>query len=178
MGYENVGRVWTTPELRTYLETIEPPVWCTAITFHHTGIPSLQMRPQGLLEHHMRNTQHYYQNELGWSAGPHLFIDDDQCWGMCDFRRTGVHARSFNANAIGIEVLGNYNEEAPNSGRGLACWHTAFAAGRHLLRWLGLEANATTVRFHRDDPRTTKTCPGSKVEKSWVLENLQPPSAS
>ncbi|MEM9454874.1 MAG: N-acetylmuramoyl-L-alanine amidase [Myxococcota bacterium] len=173
MGYENVGRVWSVQELGRYLRTLEAPAWCDAITFHHTGVPSLEMRPQGLLARHMDATRHYYENELGWSAGPHLFIDDDECWGMCDFRSTGVHARSFNSRAIGIEVLGNYNEESPNTGRGLACWETAFGAGRLLLDWLGLEIHAGTVLFHRDDPKTTKTCPGSNVEKSWVLENLQ-----
>ena len=46
-----------------------------------------------------------YKNTLGWSAGPHLFTDEDQIWGMCDFSKKGVHAVSFNKRAIGIEVL-------------------------------------------------------------------------
>ena len=69
--------------------------------------------------------------------------------------------------------LGNYNEEAPNNGRGLACWTTAFGAVKALVSWAGLKPDATNILFHRDDPKTNKTCPGSKVEKSWVLENLQ-----
>ena len=171
MGYENVGRVWTPAELRQYLGTIEKPAWATSITFHHTGVPSLAQRPRGFLPNHMTNTEAYYRG-LGWSAGPHLFIDEDQCWGMCDFRRQGVHARSFNRNSIGIEVLGDYNTESPNSGRGQQCWTTATAAGKALLDWLGLQASTVTVKFHRDDPRTTKTCPGSKVDKNWVIDQI------
>jgi hypothetical protein len=170
MGFENVGRVWSPSEFRQYLGTIQRPVWCRAITLHHTGVPSLAQRPRGFLPNHMTATQHYYQRTNGWSAGPHLFIDDDQCWGMTDFRQTGVHARSFNRMAIGIEVLGNYNEESPNTGRGINCWNTAASASRALLDWLGLEANLQTVLFHRDDPRTTKTCPGSLVQKNWVID--------
>ena len=172
MGYENVGQVWSPAQLKTYLGTIQKPVWCRAITFHHTGVPSLEQRPRGFLPNHLTNLKSYYQG-LKWSAGPHLFIDEDQCWGMCDFRRTGVHAKSFNRSAIGIEVLGNYDVEAPNTGRGQQCWQTATAAGRVLLDWLGLEASQITVKFHRDDPKTTKTCPGRKVDKNWVIDQIK-----
>jgi hypothetical protein len=58
----------------------------------------------------------------------------------------------------------------PGTGRGLACWNHATAAARLLLDWLGLKANAKTVLFHRDDPKTEKTCPGTNVSKDWVLE--------
>lgn len=134
-------------------------------------------RASGFTSQHIRNLEHYYRNpasggKTAWSSGPHLFIDDDQCWGMCSFTAQGVHARSFNARAIGIEVLGNYDEESPYTGRGRDCWTIAIGVSRVLLDWLGLQANATTVLFHRDDPRTNKTCPGSKVEKTWVLEQI------
>ena len=176
MGYENVGRVWTPSELKTYLATLDKPAWATSITFHNTGAPSLAQRPRGFLPDHLNNLKSYYQG-LGWSAGPHLFIDEDQCWGMCDFRQHGVHAKSFNSNSIGIEVLGNYDEEAPNTGRGAQCWSTATAAGHVLLDWLGLQPSELTVKFHRDDPKTTKTCPGTKVEKTWVIDQINAAAA-
>jgi hypothetical protein len=172
MGYENVGRVWTPTQLSQYLGTLERPAWARSITFHHTGVPSLAQRPRGFLPNHMTNLMGYYKG-LGWSSGPHLFIDDDQCWGLSDFRRFGVHAKSFNRNSIGIEVLGNYDVETPNNGRGQQCWNTAAAAGKALLAWLRLEPNALTVHFHRDDPKTTKTCPGKKVDKGWVLDLIR-----
>src|SRR4030095_4522909 len=96
MGYENVGLVWTPASLKEYLDTITKPSWCNAITLHHTASPSLAQRPNGLLAQHLRNLEDYYKNTKGWSAGPHLFVDEDQLWGMCDFRRKGVHAVSFN----------------------------------------------------------------------------------
>jgi hypothetical protein len=177
MGYENVGRVWTPAELRTYLGTLDKPAWATSITFHHTGVPSLEQRPRGFLPTHMTNLQHYYQVTNGWSAGPHLFIDEDQCWGMSDFRQQGVHAKSFNSNSIGIEVLGNYDVESPNTGRGQQCWTVAAGAGKVLLDWLGLQPSTLTVNFHRDDPKTTKTCPGSLVDKNWVIEQINAAAA-
>lgn len=173
MGFENTGKVWTVSEFETYLGTLEKPAWCDSICFHHTGVPSLEQRPSGLTAQHLENIRYYYETTKKWSSAPHLFIDDDQCWGMCSLLNKGVHAKSFNSRSIGMEVLGNYNEEAPNTGRGADCWAIAFGVGRALLKWLDLEADATTVFFHRDDPKTDKQCPGSKVEKSWVLENLK-----
>lgn len=173
MGFSNEGKVWTVSEFETYLGTVTKPSWADSICLHHTGVPSLTQRPSGLTGQHIKNIRHYYETTKGWSSAPHLFIDDDQCFGMCPLTEVGVHAKSFNSRSIGIEVLGNYNEEAPNNGRGLACWTIAFGVSRALLKWLDLKADATTVFFHRDDPKTSKECPGSKVEKSWVLENLK-----
>ncbi len=73
-------------------------------------------------------------------------------------------------------MLGDYDREDPLSGRGLACWRTAAAASRVLLDWLGLSANERTVLFHRDDPKTNKSCPGRRVSKQWVLSLIDTPA--
>ena len=176
MGYENVGRIWTPESLRQYLATIKKPSWCEAITLHNTAEPSLASLPNGLQIRTIENIRDFYINKKGWSAGPHLFIDEDQIFGMCDLRKKGVHAKSFNSYAIGIEVLGNYDSEDPKSGRGLSCWQNAAAAVRVLLDWLGIEANEETILFHREDPKTDKTCPGTKVKKDWVLSLIATPA--
>lgn len=177
MGFENVGLIWTPDSLAQYLATIQRPNWCTAVTLHHTAAPSLAQRPKGFLIDHIKNLQNFFQNEKKWSAGPHLFIDDDEIFGMSDLRRKGVHAVSFNSSAIGIEVLGDYDSENPLNGRGLACWSTAAAATRALLDWLGFKPDKDTVLFHRDDPTTKKSCPGSLVKKDWVLGLIENPVA-
>lgn len=172
MGFEKVGSVWTLDSFSSYLQTITRPEWCRAVTLHHTAAPSLAQRPKGFMVSHIENLRAFYRDDLGWSSGPHLFVDEDQVFGMCDLRRKGVHAVSFNRCAIGIEVLGNYDVEDPLSGRGLACWTTATGVTRALLAWLGLTADEKTVLFHRDDPKTSKSCPGTKVNKQWLLSLL------
>jgi hypothetical protein len=169
MGFENTGRVWTVDSLKSDLAQIKKPDWCNSVTLHHTGAPSLAQRPNGFTAQHLRNIEHYYRVTKGWSSAPHLFVDEDQLWGMCDFRKKGVHAVSFNGRSIGIEVLGEYDTESPGSGRGLACWKNAAAATKVVLDWLGKGASKETVLFHRDDPTTDKSCPGTKVAKDWVL---------
>lgn len=175
MGFENLGRVWTPETLRVYLQTRERPQWIGAVVLHHTAYPNLATRPRGFTIQHILNIADYYrrppdQGGRGWSSGPHLFVDDEQVFGMCDFASRGVHALSFNHDSLGIEVLGNYDEEDQRSGRGLRCWQIAASVSRELLAWLRLPVSRETLRFHRDDPRTAKTCPGARVDRAWVTD--------
>ena len=176
MAFENVGKVWTPASLAEYLKGRKKPDWVTSITMHHTAEPSLGQRPNGFTIQHIINIADFYKRPKskggkGWSSAPHLFIDEDQIFGMCDFASKGIHAVSFNGSSIGIEVLGYFDtgKEDPKTGRGLACWQNAAATVRVLLDWLNLIPSPTTIKFHRDDPQTTKTCPGSAVDKNWFL---------
>lgn len=174
MGFENVGRVWTTKSFYEYVkaELGKPPAWIKAICLHHTAEPSLAQRPSGFSIQHIKNIESFYRNTLNWSTGPHLFVDDNEIFGMCDLRKRGTHAVSFNGSSLGIEVLGFYDKgkESPHSGRGLSCWTTAARGTRVLLDWLGLPLNEDTILFHRDDPETKKSCPGTAVTKDWFLQ--------
>jgi hypothetical protein len=171
MSFSNVGSVWSPKALREYLSNIEPPAW-KAVCLHHTAAPSLKQRPKGFTVQHIINIRDFYK-EKGWKSGPHFFTDEDQIFGMTPVTETGVHAVSFNRNSLGIEVLGDYDSEDPKSGRGLECWETAAKTTRVLLDWLKLTPSFKTVLFHRDDPKTSKSCPGTKVEKDWVLSMIR-----
>lgn len=173
MSFENTGRVWTPNSLKSYLQTLKKPSFVNCIVLHHTASPSLAQRPKGFTIQHIENIRSFYSKELGWSRGPHFFIDEDQIFGMTPPTMTGVHAVSFNSRSIGIEVLGNYDSEDPLSGRGFECWKTTAEAVVILAEWLSLDINDKTILFHRDDPKTTKTCPGIKVTKPWVLDLIK-----
>lgn len=168
MSFAMVGRVWTREAFRAYLKTVENAQDFRAVCVHHTAAPSLAQRPQGFKAQHIENMASFYRGK-GWSAGPHLFTDEDQAWGMTPVSSRGVHAASFNGRAVGIEMLGDYDTEDPKSGRGLQV--VTFTAGivAELLAWMELEPTTQTVLFHRDDPKTSKTCPGVKVQKDWFV---------
>lgn len=171
MSYANVGRVWTTTSFVDYLKQLPPPSWCKAVCIHHTAFPDLAMRPKGLTIQHIENMRYGYINERKWSAGPHFFTDEDQIFGMTPPTTKGVHAASFNSLAIGIEMLGDFDEnDDPKSGRGLDVIETTAVATKALLNWLSLPITKDTILFHRDDPKTTKTCPGKKVNKNWFVD--------
>lgn len=170
MSYANVGKRWSPSSFPAYLATLPRPAWAKSVTVHHCAAPSLAQRPNGFLDQHLRNLEDFYKNTKGWSAGPHGFIDEDEIHGMSPFTAPGVHAVSFNRSSIGFEMLGDYDVEDPATGRGLlVCITTAFAV-HATLEWLGLPINDRTVLFHRDDPKTSKTCPGTKVKKDWFLD--------
>jgi N-acetyl-anhydromuramyl-L-alanine amidase AmpD len=173
MGYELVGRVWDASSFDSYVQTLDLS-WVKGVTLHHTGAPNLAQRPHGLKAQHIRNIADYYKSKLGWSSGPHLFVDEDQIWGMSSLERRGVHAKSFNRTHIGIEVLGNYDSEDPSTGRGLACWAMTSQAVASILKATRLPTSA--VNGHRDDPRTSKSCPGKRVDLDQfrALLNLNP----
>jgi N-acetylmuramoyl-L-alanine amidase len=160
--------VWSLESFDAYLESVEKPSWCKGVCLHHTAAPSLSTRPQGLLSQHMRNIESFYKSK-GWRAGPHFFIDENEIFGMTPPDVRGIHAVSFNRSTIGIEVLGDFDNESHDKGRGLDCWKLTAAVTAKILNWLNIEPNSSTVLFHRDDPKTSKTCPGRRVQKSWVL---------
>jgi hypothetical protein len=171
MSFDNTESQWNFSGFKSYLDKIGIPWHPAAVTIHHTAMPALCHRPQGLTTQHMRNIRHYYENSLNWSTGPHLFVDDTEIpfKGMTPFEEKGTHARSYNRDSWGIEVLGNYDQEDPKTGRGLECWKNAALATSILLKRIGKHPDKTSIRFHRDDPKTSKTCPGKKVTLDWFL---------
>lgn len=174
MGYELVGRVWDLEDFEKYVSRNKSKLsWARSVTNHHTGAPNLAQREKGWTIQHMKNLQHFYQNKLGWSSGPHLFTDEDQIFGMSSLFKRGVHARSFNSNSIGVEGLGNYDHEDPTSGRGLEVFKTTAATFAILLEAMDLGTNQRTVKFHRFDKRTSKSCPGSKYVYQSFLDEIR-----
>lgn len=169
-----VGKRFTPAEFDTYAKSVllkntTDAAWRGQYpVLHHTASPSLAMRPNGLTEQHLANLLNEYENIQGWSGAPHLFIDDRED-GIIVFQRLdrrGVHAKSFNSAGWGIEMLGDYDTEDPTTGRGAKVLNNA----AHALAVL-LSVNSgglSDIKFHRDDPQTSKTCPGSRVTKAMV----------
>jgi hypothetical protein len=163
-----VGVAFTVDEFAGYLGTIldEQMTWSpTAITIHHAAAPSLAQRPQGFVTQHMLNLRSYYQS-LGWSRGPHFFVDDRRIWVFSPPTARGIHAIKFNSRSFGFEMLGNYDlgREDPTTGRGKLVTELTAAAVVLVRRRFEIK---TPIQFHRDDPATKKSCPGTWVEKPW-----------
>lgn len=168
MGFENVGRVWDPEAFKAFVRT-QNLSWATGVTIHHTATPNHDQRPKGFTIQHIRNIEDFYRRKKGWSSGPHLFTDEDQIFGMSSLERRGVHARSFNKTHIGIEVLGNYDVVDPlTDERGNRCWATVAAATAILIQ-SAPTLTVNGVNGHRDDPRTSKTCPGKK----WDMDKFR-----
>lgn len=140
------------------------------VVLHNTAQPSLADRPDGLTRKHLANLEHFFRDVQHWSAGPHLFIDDHQIWTFSPLAAPGVHSPSWNNVAIGVEMLGDYEREAFDSGRGAAVRDLTVAALASLHRHLHLDP--AHLRLHWEDPATTHACPGKNVVKADVVARV------
>jgi len=167
-----VGRTFTPDEFDGYCHTLQWAAWRpTFIVLHNTAIPSLAQRPEGLTRQHIQSLEAFYRDTQGWKAGPHLFVDDRQIWVFTPLTVSGTHSPSWNKVALGIEMLGDFETEAFDSGRGLEVRKNAVAALATVSAILGIAPD--TMRLHREDPLTTHACPGKNVRKLDVIQAMQ-----
>lgn len=180
---KNVGAVFSTAaEFITYLESIQFGAWRPRfVTMHHTGAPDLktwqgwQTRPKPVSDRQwLNNLAEYYGTTMKWSSGPHFFFTPAHFCVLSPPTARGVHAVSFNANSWGVECVGDFDRE-PFTGavrekyiEGLACLHLATG-----LQLDPFQRGVRGLHFHRDDPRTSKTCPGKNVEKTMLIAAIE-----
>ena len=167
-----VGESFSAVEFDAFCHTLQWTTWRPSfVVLHNTAAPALAQRPIGLTQQHIRDLEAFYRDTQGWSAGPHLFIDDHQIWAFTPLTTSGVHSPSWNKVALGIEMLGDYETEAFNAGRGLQVRSNTVEALATLCAVLGLAPE--TMKIHREDPLTTHACPGKNVRKLEVIQQVQ-----
>jgi hypothetical protein len=164
-----VARGFTAESLPDYLETVEMNAWHPLfVVLHNTFAPRLDQWHSVPIADRMQNLQHYYRDELKWSAGPHLFVADDLIWVFTPLKVPGVHSPSWNGVSWGVEVVGDYDSESFGTG----VQRNTLAALAALHQWGGL--NPDLLRLHKEDPKTThKNCPGKNIVKEQVVSELK-----
>jgi len=167
-----VGRNFTPDAFREYVAGLTWGEWQPEfIVLHNTEDPSLAMRPDGLTEQHIRDLEKYYRDNCGWSAGPHVFVDDRQIWVFTPLDTPGVHANSWNSRSLGVEMLGDYRREPFNSGRGLAVQQNAVAVVAILS--LAMVIDPGTMMLHKENGETKHDCPGDNVSKPAFIQAVK-----
>ena len=166
-----VGKSFSPIDFDAYCHELKWDAWRPSfIVVHNTAIPSLANRPNGLTKQHILGLESFYRDTQKWKAGPHLFIDDKQIWVFTPLTVSGTHSPSWNKLALGIEMLGNFEKEAFDTGRGLSVRKNTVAAIATLSAVLGLDPQ--TMRIHREDPLTTHACPGKNVKKALLIQEV------
>lgn len=187
---KNVGAVFSTAaEFIAYLESIQFGAWRPRfVTMHHTGAPDLKTwqgwqtraKPVSDLQW-LNNLAEYYGSppprgpgDGPWRSGPHFMFTPAHFCVLSPPTARGVHAKSFNANSWGVECVGDFDRE-PFTGavrakyiEGLACLHLATG-----LQLDPFQRGVRGLHFHRDDPRTSKTCPGNNVDKDMLITAIE-----
>jgi len=168
-----VDRSFDVPGFDAYCRSLQWTTWRPSfVVLHNTGVPDLAERPLGLTQQSIMSLQSYYRDTQHWSAGPHLFVDDHQIWAFTPLTTPGVHAPSWNSVSLGVEMLGDFQDEAFNAGRGLDVQKNAVAAIAILTEILGFDPDG--MKLHREDPLTThKDCPGDNVSKPAFIAEVK-----
>lgn len=137
------------------------------LVLHNTGIPRFDEWHDVTGDRRMAGLANYYQHDQGWSGGPHLFIADDLIWTGTPLNVPGVHSPSWNDEAWGVELVGDYDTEPFGDAvkrNGLE----AMAALHRLAGWA-----EPRIRLHREDPLTDHHCPGDNVRKEEMEAGVQ-----
>lgn len=204
-----IGQGLTIEQFEQYVSSYDfgsiPPDF---VVLHHTAIPSthtarhptgavwdanetgltieqIEAKRRGQLDSLMR----YYRDTLGWTAGPHLFIDEKWVWLMTPMSDVGIHAKSGNSfhdtkgrlhYSIGIEVLGYYEHVTwPKPVEALV--GRAIVALQRKLRTFTLDyragprdtpaAHIGSICSHRDFNKPG--CPGRAISEAYYIGVLR-----
>ncbi len=131
------------------------------LVIHHTWRPTTEQW-QGQTS--INGLKGYYEGK-GWPAGPHLFIAEDGIWLFSPMRKDGIHAAAFNHQTIGIEIVGDYDNQIWKG----QTKYNALGTIRSLAIRLNLKEE--DILFHRD--ASPKTCPGTAIQKQWLFDELR-----
>lgn len=165
-----VGKAFTPDQFEVYVRGLQLDSWKPSfVVLHNTAEPKLRDWHSVSGQRRMAGLASYYAG-LRWHAGPHLFIADDLIWVFSDLRHPGVHSPSWNHVAWGVEMVGDYNVEAFDSGAGAKVRDNAVAA----LAILHAKANldSASMKIHKEDPLTTHDCPGRHVSKADMIKRI------
>lgn len=171
-GFALDVRQWTTVQdfrahLANYAYASTAP-WARACIVHHTWSPTAAQW-KGAAS--MQALARYYAEDLGWSAGPHLFVAsgcpnpaDAGIWQLTPLNMQGIHGNAANSFAWGVEHVGNY-DLAPFPPDVAVLGAGAMSA---LLDWASVPTSTSTLQPHKQY-NTNKTCPGTKIDMAAVI---------
>jgi hypothetical protein len=181
-AFSIVGRKFSPSAFADYMAHVPLERWTPRrIVLHNTAIPNLADRPSGLTQEHIENLHFYFQyrapvrgRPVGWSGGPHLFVDQTGIWVFNPLDRRGTHSPSYNANGWGVEMLGDFDRETFAAGDGQRVQTNTLAALAAMFRRLDISnVSDANFKFHKEDPQTDHDCPGRNVDKATVKTAVQ-----
>jgi N-acetylmuramoyl-L-alanine amidase len=152
------------------------------ITLHNTSMPDIkqwQLWSPEKRQQYILNMQPYYE-KMGWRGGPHFFVtpQDDICaFGFNNLMSAGTHASCFNNVSIGIEMVGEFNREAFESGPGAKVADNAIYLMALLHNKIGLTPkpyayNKRGLHFHIECKADNHDCPGRFVRKPDIVARV------
>jgi hypothetical protein len=165
--------------LRQYIRGLNYSNWRPSnFAIHNTASPTLYQWWHSVPPaERMVNLQHYYEHDMGWSSGPHFFIDGKSWWCMTPPNVRGVHSPSWNGYMLGFECVGDYATESDETSNmpaypgGADVMKMAHALSGEVCAFFGWDPG--NLKFHKEDPATSHDCPGKNMVKSEFIEDVR-----
>ena len=148
------------------------------IVMHATGSPTLAQWMAYPEAQRLVNQQAYYEKQLGWQHGPHLFIGPADICGFSALGVRGTHCSCWNFDSIGIETAGDWNTEDFTDGPGAAVIDNFAFAAAVLHKKLNIRPDdfvlgQSGLHFHRECVADGHfECPhaaSSSFTKDWII---------
>lgn len=123
------------------------------------------------LQQSMRN---YHINTNGWTdIGHHLALMPDGKWVTGrPFNATPASIKGWNDKALAVEMVGNF--DIPGTGAYNTSGYDKLEGAQkesilQLIKYFGQRFGYDGVKFHREGPGVTKTCPGTGLDKATMI---------
>jgi hypothetical protein len=185
------GKPYTRAQLATHINARDFSTWKhkdgsrgkpAFITLHNTSSPSIELWlswSPNKRQQYILNMQPYFEG-MGWRGGPHFFVtpQDDICaFGFNDLMAAGTHASCFNNTSIGLEMVGEFDREAFDSGPGAQVADNAIYLMALLHNKIGITPtpyvyNQRGLHFHVECTHDNHDCPGRFVHKPDVVARV------
>jgi hypothetical protein len=141
---------------------------------HHTWKPThkdFDGKNHLALQQGMRN---FHINTRGWKdIGHHLALMPDGKWVTGrPFNQTPASIKDWNKGALAVEMVGNFDK--PGTGSANSSGYDILAGKQKesilaLIKYYGQRFDYDWVKFHREGPGVTKTCPGINLNKAVMI---------
>ncbi len=185
------GKPYTRVQLQAHINSCDFSRWKRKdgtigkpgfIALHNTSSPTIQVWQSWSPEkrqQYIQNMQPYYE-KMGWRGGPHFFVTPQQdicAFGFNDLMAAGTHASCFNNTSIGIEMVGEFDQEPFDSGPGAQVADNAIFLMALLHNKIGIIPTPYVydqrgLHFHVECKADNHDCPGRFVQKPDVVERV------
>jgi peptidoglycan hydrolase-like protein with peptidoglycan-binding domain len=175
--------VCTTDELIKYVKEFKWKRKIKQLHVHHTWRPNHSSYNGSNGEQLQQNMYVYHtksKNEggRGWSdIGQHLTLLPDGRWIIGrDLNKTPASIKGWNTGSLAIEMVGNFDEGKDKFEGEQAKAMFKFTAFFVNYKNLKFNTDGTyendDIRFHRDHPSVSKSCPGTSITRQWFMNEL------
>lgn len=150
----------------------------TQLHIHHTWKPA-HSAFNGQNHMQLQEGMYYYHTVVnGWEdIGQHLTLFPDGKWltGR-PFNKTPASISGWNTGALAVEMVGNF--DLPGTGEFNSQGYDKLEGRQKeeilkLIKYFIDKYGEHTIIFHRDNPNTTKTCPGTSLDKETLIKEAK-----